>query len=222
MNNNLTTSVVSGALTRSEFGESDVDNYFENNKGRIHARSVNLRVSTQDVDGSSLIWGNPTYGIWGSFYWSSALTTPKVRRKEQYMWMDYNEDFTSTSYKDLGFTRIANYYSLDSTNDIVTGSIYNKLGSFNGSPFGYNASNGNVDIGTELYGSGPYGTSFIADGSSSINIPHRSSLSMYNTGVYTISTWIKPDDTTNSAIFSKWTSGGFKGYGLFVIGGTVS
>lgn len=98
MANDFTTGLISGAMTRSEFGESDVDDYFETNTENMHVRVVNLRVGSQNADGSSFIWGNTTYGIWGSFYWSGSMSTPMTRIKEQFMWIDYNEDFTTTTY----------------------------------------------------------------------------------------------------------------------------
>lgn len=117
---NLTSGVISGALTRSEFGESDTDNYFENSRNNIVARTVNLRVNTQQVDGSTLIWGNTTYGIWGSYYWGSAFSTPIVRVREQFMWTDYEEDFVAGSAIDGGNSTVSG---------IGTGSVVFTLGS---------------------------------------------------------------------------------------------
>ncbi len=218
MNNNLVGGVVSGALTRSEFGESDTDNYFENNRGRVHARFVNLRVNTQDADGSVLVFDNTTYGIWGSYYWGSQFSTPVVRRREQFMWMDHVDNFATTNYKDLGYTQLSNFYSLDTNDGIGSALVINKLGSFYGTTVGFTRNNGNVDTGTEEYGSGPLGTSFIANGATSINIPHQSYLSLYDSNGFTISAWIKKDSSTTATrtIYSKHTGGSTKGYRLVV------
>lgn len=101
MGNDLAQGIASAALTRSEFGEADsADNYFENYTENIVGETVNIRVGSQQVDGSSLIWGNQTYGIWGSFQWSAGLTTPVERIIESKHWIDYTEDFTGSVYED--------------------------------------------------------------------------------------------------------------------------
>jgi hypothetical protein len=93
--------LVSGAMTRSEFVEQDsTESYFENYTERVQTRIVNLLTDTQQADGTSLIWGNTTYGIWGSFLWSTGFTTPIVRVREQFLWRDYDENFLTTTYED--------------------------------------------------------------------------------------------------------------------------
>jgi hypothetical protein len=121
--------IVSGAMTRSEFGEQDTsESYFENNIERLNMRFVNLRVDFQNFAGSTLIWGNPTFGIWNQFYWGNTANTSfilgnteagvlgfnklgtnesvPVRTREDYMWMDYTEEFSSTTFQD-GFNTTA-------------------------------------------------------------------------------------------------------------------
>ena len=92
--------ITSGAMTRSEFGEQDTsESYFENNIEPFHLRFVNLRTDYTTVVGSPFIWGNPVYGIWGSYLWSASNGTP-ARVREDFMWMDYKENFATTTYKD--------------------------------------------------------------------------------------------------------------------------
>lgn len=114
---------ISDMMSRSEFGEEDsTDVWFENYTENIHARVVNIKLDYTSFAGSTLIWGNASFGIWGSFYWGNTgeasfilgnstagklginllgtnESTP-VRYKEQCMWTDYDEYFDSTTYKD--------------------------------------------------------------------------------------------------------------------------
>lgn len=130
MPSDISTGLTSAAMTRSEFGEQDSsESYFENNAESVIARVVNLRVDKQFFTGSILIYGNPIFGIWGSFNWgnnnnnnsfivgnnlfgilgNNTLGTeisPPVRYMERFMWHDYNEQFSDTVYEGVGTTAV--------------------------------------------------------------------------------------------------------------------
>lgn len=134
--------LVSGAMTRSEFIEQDSsESYFENYTERVHTRFVNLKTDTQQIDGSSLIWGNPTCGIWGSFLWSAALTTPIVRVREQFLWKDYNEDFTTTTYEDVVNSNVQGW---------GTGSVYFISGTAGSSVFDFTTGSKTTSIASSV------------------------------------------------------------------------
>lgn len=119
--------LLSAGMTRSEFGESDdAENYFENNTATVSVRVINHRIDTINFAGSTLIWGNTTFGSWGSYNWGNGgntsfilgntqagiLGTSKlgtqqsspVRLLENYIWIDYFDDFTGSASKDTGST----------------------------------------------------------------------------------------------------------------------
>lgn len=175
---NLVDGVISGALTRSEFGESDIDNYFENNIENVYARVVNLRINTQNIDGSSLIWNNTTYGIWGSYYWSGSLSTPIVRSKEQFMWIDYIDSFDNQNYmpkKDsIVFFKFENNLSNDGSSNI-TATAFN----------------------TPTYGIGKNGSSIIFSHTGSQYVKFIDTVRPSNS----VSLWFKPNIVSGSRQF---------------------
>lgn len=147
----VSNNITSTAMTRAEFGEQDTsESYFENNIENLRARIVNVRVDFTNFAGSTLIWGNPSFGIWGSFFWGNGGNTSfilgnstagvlgrsrlgtneslPVRFLENYMWQDYVENFTTTTYKDTmvsdgGGWGIGSYvFNIETTQNMSSGS----------------------------------------------------------------------------------------------------
>lgn len=107
MANNVESGLISGAMTRGEFGESDTTiNYFENYVERVIARIVNIRVDKTTYTGSGVfILSNSSFGVLGSNQLGlDPGAYDRVRDQELYMWEDYNESFTGSEYKDVGST----------------------------------------------------------------------------------------------------------------------
>lgn len=123
----ISTGIASSAMTRAEFGEQDSsESYFENYLETVYARIMNIKVDFTNYSGDTLIWGNSTFGIWGSFRWNntsvstfvldnpimgvlgrntlgSNVSTP-YRQYEKSLWLDYEEEFDTTTYRDTGST----------------------------------------------------------------------------------------------------------------------
>lgn len=98
---------MSGAMTRSEFGESsDIENYFENYIHRVRVRTVNLRVNHVTYTGSGVfILSHPTFGVLGSQKLGlEDGASDETREREDYMWRDFDIRFNNGSYPDFSNT----------------------------------------------------------------------------------------------------------------------
>jgi hypothetical protein len=110
----------------TQLGNIDNPTYFEFYGNAVYPRLTNLFVSGRSYVGSTLIWGNSGQGIWNSYKWGSEAYTmfvlgnpsagvlginqlgsndsPLVRMLEKYVWLNYEDSFTTTGSKDTGNT----------------------------------------------------------------------------------------------------------------------
>lgn len=86
--------------TDAQIGPSDTQTYFEIPVNSINGYLANIRIDTKSIIGSCLFWGNTTYGIWGSFYWSSTYPNAPVRIVESKLYSEQAETFLTTTKKD--------------------------------------------------------------------------------------------------------------------------
>jgi len=112
VSNNLVQGVLSGAMTRNEFGEADnVESYFENYAEKIVARIVNLKIDKTEYSGSGVfILGHPVFGVLGSQWLgldSDSYTTSRIIELKN--WIDYDEDFTTTTFQNAGQSTVAGW-----------------------------------------------------------------------------------------------------------------
>ena len=58
-------------------------------------------ISETDITGNTtLIWGNPTYGIWNSYKWGTNYSSSTIEVTRVILEGDYNENFYSLAFCD--------------------------------------------------------------------------------------------------------------------------
>lgn len=92
--------------TVEQLGTIDTSTYFEVPQDVVLANMANIQVDRTIIVGSSLIWGNVSYGTWGSFEWNNRSGAGFVPERilESKLFFDIEEDFTSTTYEDASLT----------------------------------------------------------------------------------------------------------------------
>ncbi len=90
--------------TEEQIGFVDAATFFEVPTDTVLANMANIRINFQQITGSDLIWGNTTFGIWGSFLWSNSFTGSLERQIELSLFFEINEDFSTTTREDGSFT----------------------------------------------------------------------------------------------------------------------
>ena len=154
--------LASAEMTRAEFGESDTNfGYFENYVSQARVRTVNVRADLISFAGSSMIWGNNTFGIWGSYSWADIPNTSFVlghpvlgilgniemgtqqsepaRFFESRMWVDFDELFVGSDNFNMGSTSVSGF----GTGSVVFGDVFS-VSFLTGSGLGVGSSVGSV------------------------------------------------------------------------------